>query len=456
MEITGSVQNASYDGAMRFARAPDGGTLRRAVKDGPYAWLIVVILLTAYANAYVDRQLVNLLVLPVKAEFRLTETGVSLLLGFAFVAPLALFAPLAGRLADMGRRRSICVVAILSWSLSTLLCGFSRSYEALFAFRMLTGACEALLVPAAWSIIADYFSRAQLPRAMSIFMLGPYIGSGLALVLGGLVVKLLQYPLPSHFGLVPWRVTFMVAGFIGILPVLLVLLVREPGRPVSEQHGLPKLQHIFAAMRDRGRFYGPFYAGMALLTITFSAVPAWMPSLLARRFGTGLGEIGLQYGTLTLVAGCAGVLSGPMVGGWIARRGHAGHHMLVALIACVVTIPVMMAFPLIASYRIALAASAFVTFIGAVSIPMTASALQIATPCPMRGVAASLYVCVVAIVGVALPPILVALLTDHVFHDPGMVRWSLSIVCSSSLILATFAIVLSLAAYRNILVSQEP
>jgi len=248
----------------------------------------------------------------------------------------------------------------------------------------------------------------------------------------------------------------MVAGFIGILPALLVLLLREPGRPASEQRDVPKLRHIFGAMRDRGRFYGPFYAGMALLTITFSAVPAWMPSFLARRFGKGLGEIGLQYGTLTLVAGCAGVLSGPMVGAWIARRGYAGQHMLVALIACVVTIPLMMTFPLIGSYWNALAASAAVSFIGAASIPMTASALQIATPYPMRGIAASLYVFVVAIVGVALPPILVALLTDHVFRDPGMVGWSLSIVCSSSLILATFAIVPGLAAYRNILLSSEP
>jgi len=421
------------------------------VKDGVYAWIIVAILLAAYANAYVDRQLMNLLVSPVKTEFHITDTRVSLLIGFAFVVPLALLAPFAGRLADIWHRRTICILAIASWSLLTLLSGISHSYNTLFAMRMLTGACEAFLVPAAWSLLGDYFSKAPLPRAMSVFMLGPYIGSGLALVLGGVVMKLDQGALLSVGGIAPWRATFMVAGFLGIIPAFLFLFVDEPARPgpaAAEAGRVPQLRQVVALLRERRRFYGSFYGGMALLTIPFAAVPAWMPTLLARRFGVGLGEIGLQYGMLTLVAGCAGVLSGPIIGRLMAGRGYSDQHLQVALIACLVTTPTMVVLPMIATYRQALVVSTIVTFAGAAAIPMTAAALQIVTPHWMHGVTAALYLFVVSVVGVALPPVLVAILTDYVFRDAGMVGWSLSIVCSLSLVLATIAILKTITAYR--------
>src|SRR3546814_6477657 len=106
------------------------------------------------------------------------------------------------------------------------------SYRILFVARMGVGAAEACLMPAAWSLIADYFSRARLPRAMSFFLLGPYLGGGLALILGGTVVQALGNPNGNGGinGLEPWRAAFLVAGCIGVVPALLLFFIREPAR----------------------------------------------------------------------------------------------------------------------------------------------------------------------------------------------------------------------------------
>src|SRR3546814_8243306 len=89
-------------------------------------------------------------------------------------------------------------------------------------------------MPAAWSWIADYFSRPRLPRAMSFFLLVPYLGGGLALLLGGTVVQALGNPNGNGGinGLEPWRAAFLVAGCIGVVPALLLFFIREPASPI--------------------------------------------------------------------------------------------------------------------------------------------------------------------------------------------------------------------------------
>src|SRR3546814_10274244 len=285
-------------------------------RNGRYAWIVTAILLLGYSFAFIDRQMLNLLVEPIRRDFLLDDVSISFLLGFAFVLAFAFAAPFAGRWADQGHRRNICVFAVTMWSVFTIACGLAGSYRILFVARMGVGAAEACLMPAAWSLIADYFSRARLPRAMSFFLLGPYLGGGLALILGGTVVQALGNPNGNGGinGLEPWRAAFLVAGCIGVVPALLLFFIREPARPIVAAASVAtsfSLGEVARFMWRARAFYGAFYGGISLQSITFYAVPAWMPTFLIRRFHVSPAEIGVQYGTVVLILGCLGVLFGP-------------------------------------------------------------------------------------------------------------------------------------------------
>lgn len=444
---------------MQVADLPNTGAVpsETHARDDRYAWFVTAALLLGYTFAFIDRQVLNLLVEPIRAAFALDDTRVSLLIGVAFVIPFALFAPIGGRLADTWHRRNLCVLVIGLWSLFTIGCGLADSFWLLFLARVGVGAAEACLMPSAWSLIADYFSRERLPRAMSLFLLGPYLGGGLALMLGGTVINALAVDAPAIAGaLAPWRVTFIVAGLVGLVPLLTILLVvREPARAqdgASAAPGAaPPLREVAAFFLRERRFYGGFYGGISLQTITFYAFPAWIPTLLVRKFDVSLGAIGLQYGAVMLLAGCFGVLCAPLMGRWLAARGFQDYNLRIGMIACILLVPLCALLPFLQSYGAALAVCALVTFTCSVPMPMAGSALQTVTPNRMRGVATSLYMLVVSLIGVAIPPTLIALLTDHVFHDPAALGASLAIVCCVSAAAAAFVLWRALAAYRSAL-----
>jgi len=426
---------------------PRGDTPIR--RDGPFAWYVTAVLLAAYTYSFIDRQVMNLLVEPIRASFRLDDVEVSLLLGFAFIVAYAIAAPFGGRFADRGNRRMIVAVAIFLWSMFTIGCGLAPSYGWLFAARFAAGASEALLLPAAWSLIADYFSRERLPRAMGLFLLGPYVGGGLALILGGAIV----HGAFEGSAIEGWRQAFIVAGAIGAVPAILALTMREPprGGPRVSGTDAPTTRQIASYFRKHGGFYSGFYGGISLQTITFFAFPAWMPTFVVRHFDVSLGEIGFHYGLISLVLGCAGVLAGPALARALERRGRADANMRIAAWSSTAIAPVALMIPFVPDYGSALVIMGLVTFIGSLPMPTNAAALQLVTPNRMRGVAASIYMFVVSLVGVAVPPTLIALLTDHVFHDTAMVGYSLGIVCFVASIFALIVLWVMLPAYSRAL-----
>jgi MFS family permease len=157
-------------------------------RDSRYAWYVVSLLTTAYAVAFIDRQVLNLLVDPIKRELALGDVEVSLLQGLAFMGAYIAFGPL-----------------------------FARAG---------VGAAEACLIAAAWSLLSDYFSRERLPQAMSVFVMGPYIGGGLALIFGGVVigsVDAIGGAIPLLADLSAWRLTFVCVGIPGLLLALALI-----------------------------------------------------------------------------------------------------------------------------------------------------------------------------------------------------------------------------------------
>ena len=157
-----------------------------------YAWFVVGVLMLAYMNSFIDRQILSLLVEPIRADLGISDTQVSLLAGLAFSIFYTLMGVPLARLADQSNRRNIILVGIGSWSIMTALCGAAQNFWQLFLARIGVGVGEAALSPAAFSMIADYFPKQRLARAISVYSMGVYFGAGLALMIGGVVIKMVS------------------------------------------------------------------------------------------------------------------------------------------------------------------------------------------------------------------------------------------------------------------------
>jgi MFS family permease len=432
--------------------------------DGFRSWYALFFLTFAYVFAFVDRQILNLLVDPVKRDLLLSDTQVSLLQGIAFTATYVLFGPLFGRWVDTGNRRNIVVLGVVIWSSFTVLCGFADSFWELFFARAGIGAAEACLAPAAWSMIADYFSPKRLPRAMSLFLMAPYIGGGLALIAGGVVIAALAEisAMPAWLaGFTTWQLIFVLIGVPGILVGVAILSLREPPRRIAasdvggpDQHY--SVRETVAFFVTRRGFYLRFYGGISLLVIVLYALPAWLPAYFMRHYGADPGAVGLQYGVLVLVMGSIGVLSGPSVGRWLARRGFVDIQIRVAAMASLAIVPFCVLLPLMPSYPLALLVAAGATFFYSLPQAMSASALQMVTPNRLRGVAVSLYVFAISGIGLGVAPTAVALVTDYVFRDPARVGESLAVVCTLCAVGGGWLLYGALPLYRAALAGDTP
>ena len=155
-----------------------------------WAWYGVGVLMVAYTFSFIDRYVIALLIEPIKQDFDLTDTQIGLLSGLAFAIFYTTLGIPIGRLADRYNRRRIISVGIFVWSLMTGLCGLAQSFWQLFAARVGVGVGEAALSPAAFSLIADSFPVERIGRALSVYSVGVYFGSGLAFIIGGAVIQL--------------------------------------------------------------------------------------------------------------------------------------------------------------------------------------------------------------------------------------------------------------------------
>lgn len=429
-------------------------------RDSRYAWFVVFLLSFVNAVAFIDRQLLNLLVDLVKQDLLLSDTQISLLQGTAFMAAYIVMGPVFGRWIDRGNRRNVLLLGVVLWSVFTTLCGFAPNYWALFGARAGVGAAEACLAPAIWSLISDYFSREQLPRAMSIQAVGSYVGGGLALVFGGMIVAYFATsPQLSAIALAPWQLTFIAVGVPGLAIAALLFFVREPPRTAplaGASDATFSLPQAFAYFWQRRAFYVRFILGMALMVVIVYSVPAWMPAYLMRHFGVAPGIVGLQFGTLVLVAGPAGVLAGPVLSKWLAGRGYGDAPIRAAAIGAAALIPACAVLPFAPDYVSALAAGAVITLLYSFPQALAAAALQLATPNRLRGLVASLYVFVVSVLGLGVAPTLVALCTDYVLRDPARVGESLGIVCSAAALLGAWLIATAAAPYQRLLDQSNP
>ena len=283
--------------------------------------------------SYVERQILTLLFTPIKHDFRLNDTQVSLLAGAAFVLFYVAFGLVIGRLADRSNRKRIIMVGVVFWSLATTACGLAQNFLQLFLARISVGIGEASLSPSALSIISDYFPRERLTRAISFYTGAQYVGAGLALVVGGLAIKFVSLlppiQMPGLGVLRPWQMTFMMVGLGGLLFAIPMLFVREPVRRgvaaarSATRQGAPAVPAHRLLLAANRRMLGCHFAGFSISSMLGFGVAAWVPTYFIRVHHWAAQDIGYVYGGVMAVMGLAGALTGARLAEWLERRGVA-------------------------------------------------------------------------------------------------------------------------------------
>lgn len=432
---------------------PESRQAEAGFPDPRYAWYVVSVLFLAYVVSFLDRQILTLLVEPIKADLKISDTGLSLLHGFTFALFYTVFGLPLGRMADRLNRTRLMMVGVALWSLMTAACGFARNTMMLFVARVGVAVGEATLSPSAYSVISDYFPRAKRGRAISLYSLGIFAGAGMAYIFGGVVTELASHSVASGWPLLsqfkPWQLTFIITGLPGLLIIALLLTVREPVRRerVSDAPSGLSLAEVFAYIRQHFRVYFALLVGNSFIALANYALFAWTPAYFIRVFAYTPGQIGRTFGTILLVFGTAGLVLGGILADARYRGGSLGAHFNITIgVAALGIVPAAL---LLAGggESIQLVLVAAIVFCGAVSTGLVPAAIQLITPNELRGQLTAGYLVLTALIGLGLGPTCVALLVDFHFRDPLAVGMALAMVLCTTLVVAVLLMLSGRNAY---------
>ena len=430
-----------------------------------YAWYVVGILTLAYIFSFIDRQILNLLVEPIRQDLDLSDTQISFLQGIAFALFYTLMGIPIARLADVSNRRSIIAAGVFLWSLMTVVCGLAKSFGQLFAARIGVGVGEAALSPPAYSLFSDYFPAGKVTRAIAVYTGGSFLGAGLAYIIGGFVVdyvtRLEVVYVPVFGQLRAWQLAFIVVGLPGILLALLVLTLREPARRgLLEGHpgAVPKsipIKDVIGFLRSHWRTYVCHLVGVSMFVMLAYAILSWTPVFFIRKYGWTPGQVGLVYGSILLIFGTSGVVGAGWIADALRRRGHTDANLRVIMIGALCAIPFGIAAPLVDNVWFALALMAPFTFLWSLPHGIAPAALQPITPNQMRAQVSALYLLSVNLIGLGIGPTFVALMTDYLYGDPALVGYSLATVAAVTAPSSALIIYIGLKFYRKSLAEAE-
>jgi MFS family permease len=393
--------------------------------------------------SYTDRQILTILVDPIRASLHLTDTQISVLQGAAFAVIYSCVGLPLGRIADLVPRKALLMLAIALWSAGTAACGLVHSFGALLAARFVVGIGEAALAPAGNSLIGEYFPPDRRGMAMGVFITGIVLGVGAAIAIGGGLMQLAEGSflrmLPVIGALAPWRIVLLVAGIAGLAMCAVMATVHEPaGRSFSagRLHGrLLELGEIGRAFRSHAGVLAPLYGALAFWCIVDNALLSWAPALLMRRFAWSPGEVGARLGAIIILTGLIGTPAGGLICDRVsARWGMRARFPLLLIVAVggILGIPV----GLLGSPVEALASAGCWIFLSSAMGTIAVVTILDILPQESRGLGTSTIAFNNILLGFSLGPTAVALVTDHVFHDSRAVGYAMSCIIAPSVLMA--------------------
>ncbi len=427
-----------------------------------YLWYVVFVLTLASTLSFIDRQILNVMIGPVKRDLGgISDTQVSLIMGLAFALFYNVMSVPMGRLADRADRRKLMVAGVAGWSVMTSLCGTAGQYWQLFLARMGVGVGEATLGPAANSTLADLFTRDRLPLAIGFVSASPFIGQGLANILGGPLIDYLEATPNVHLPVLgevfSWQMVFLVVGFPGLLVALLVMTTREPARQGRVRAGTDAVpfKEVWAFIKSRGAlFFLMFTAYLCLSTQGFSLF-SWLVEYYVRNHGWTRTEIGLTYGTIALVVGISGsVLAGYWAGKWIAK-GRTDATLRIVMWTSLALLPTATAFTVMPDPKLAIVLLIPVTFLMAMPSGLMMTTLQAISPNELRGQMVAFYLVAVSFLSYTFAPSLPAIISDYVFGSELALGKAISILAAANYTIAFVCLAACLPAYRRALAEAE-
>ncbi len=433
MSLWGGLQSHGRDwpaGGSRLQYHTTKSDLRPASASGQMRpLLLLALLMVLHTLAFVDRQIVALVVGPIKATLHLSDTRMSLLLGPAFGLFFALLGLPMGLLADRWNRLRLISACSALWSLMTAGCGLAGNFLMLLICRMGVGVGEAGLAPAAYSLLADIFPAKHLARAIAIFASGAIIGGGLAFLIGGYAIEMAESVGPvavAGVGLLqPWQWVFVSLGIFGLIPALAIKMFAEPQRTsLGEKHSVA----LTGFLRTNFRAVATHMLGFSMLSLFGYGASAWLPTMLMRVHGFTLSEVGVIMGLGFMVMGVAGTFAMATLNDWLLRRGRWSSAFIVAMLNGVLFLGfAVLATSLDSRVAVIVAVLGFTLFGGTWTAVASAS-LQTIAPPELRGRVSAIYLLCQNVVGVGTGPLLVGLATDYVFADDMAVGRSIALV----------------------------
>lgn len=405
-----------------------------------YRYTVLVMLLLVYIISYVDRQIVGILAIPIKAELQLTDSQLGLMGGFAFaIFYTGLGIPIA-RLADRFNRAWIIGTSLAIWSIFTALCGMANQFVTLFMARIGVGVGEAGGVAPSYALLSDYFPPHQRGRILGIYSLGVPLGSAAGLVVGGYIGQ--------YYG---WRAAFLFLGALGLLLVpVFLFVVREAPRgrfdgssSTAEQ---PSLGDTLSHLRRQPVFWlasiATGFGAMMSYGLTF-----WLPAYLQRSLHLDLTETAQLLGLTTLIGG-----SISMVGsGWLADRMSVRNRRSYALIPfwttiasllCLLAALSMNSIPIVMGLLLA------TQIFSQAYAPPSIALVQSLSPAAMRATTSAIFLLILNLMGVGLGPFLFGAVSDYFIASYGAEALRFAIISCATVCYSLAALLFLLEARR--------
>jgi MFS family permease len=362
------------------------------------------ILVVVYTFNFIDRQIVGILAVPIKADLGLTDTQLGLMGGLAFALFYTGLGIPVAMLADRFSRTWIMTAALTIWSAMTAASGLATNFWQLFAARLGVGVGEAGGVAPAYSLISDYFPPRQRARAMSIYSFGIPIGSAIGIVFGGVIASLIN-----------WRYAFFIVGLAGIIIApIFRLTIKEPPRGQFDRERKdrtpPGLRAILRTLSRKPSFW-LLSLGASCSSMMGYGVFFWLPSFFVRSYDLTLLNASLFYGAVLLVGGLAGIWAG----GWLGDRfGHSQHaqYARIPAFAFLATVPFYVLAILSPTLTVSFLVLLVPTALGLAWLGPVISAIQHLVRPDMRATASAVFLFINNLIGIGLGTYAIGALSD--------------------------------------------
>jgi predicted MFS family arabinose efflux permease len=384
-----------------------------------YSYYVLAVLFTVYVFNFIDRQVLAILLEPIKQDLQASDTAMGFLAGFAFVVFYTFAGIPIARWADRTSRRSVIALGLAIWSAMTAASGLARSFTQLALARVGVGIGEAAGSPPAHSLLSDYFPPERRATALSIYAMGVYIGAMIAFMAGGYIRE--------HFG---WRLVYLIVGLPGIPLALLVrMTVRELPRGFSESGPADTevvgIGEVIRFLLSRRSFLY-IAAGASCQSLGGYAILSWGPAFLERVHQMGVVEIGTWLGLSVGVGGSAGAYLGGRLADRLGARSESWYMRLPALQA-LLGVPFVAGFLLLERAEFALLSFFPFYFIANMYIGPMLAMTQGLVKLRMRATASAILLFILNMVGLGAGSFAVGFLNDQLAGRFGIeaIRYSL-------------------------------